>query len=261
MYIFELTKPGNWLESEDKDWSWKIEQLLSHLESAFYEANVALNLFMQQQNMQIEQQGFSKLQWDNEVQERRSIETRVREELGLSPFERHENLELEVDARFKRGKWSSGELPRSHKHCLIFIYAKSFLYAIDTIDKFLKVISSEPYVPEAIKILHNQIGKDFPDLRMVRNSTQHLEDRARGLGAGREPKPLNLQPISNTFINAPQGALVLNNLNGTKFGTTMADGHYGEVDISPESLSKMQSIIQGVLDSFKWIGNQQHLPS
>ena len=261
MYIFELTKPGNWLESEDKDWSWKIEQLLSHLESAFYEANVALNLFMQQQNMQIEQQGFSKLQWDNEVQERRSIETRVREELGLSPFERHENLELEVDARFKRGKWSSGELPRSHKHCLIFIYAKSFLYALDAIDKFIKVISSEPYVPEAIKILHNQIGKDFPDLRMVRNSTQHLEDRARGLGAGREPKPLNLQPISNTFINAPQGALVLNNLNGTKFGSTMSDGHYGEVDISPESLSKMQSIIQGVLDSFKWIGHQQHLPS
>ncbi|MCV5180175.1 hypothetical protein OFC21_32670, partial [Escherichia coli] len=84
-----------------------------------------------------------------------------------------------------------------------------------------------------------------------------LEDRARGLGAGREPKPLNLQPISNTFINAPQGALILNNLNGTKFGSTMSDGHYGEVDISPESLSKMQSIVQGVLDSFKWVGNQQ----
>ncbi|MXF14398.1 hypothetical protein FQ010_27010, partial [Escherichia coli] len=86
---------------------------------------------------------------------------------------------------------------------------------------------------------HDQIGKDFPDLRGVRNSTQHREDRARGLGVGREPKPLNLQPISNTFINAPQGALILNNLNGTKFGSTMSDGHYGEVDISPESLSKM----------------------
>ena len=261
MYIFELTKPGNWLESEDKEWSWKIERLLDHLEFAFYEANVALNLFMQQQNNQIEQQGVLQLQWEKEMQERRTIETLVREELGLSPFENPENIQFEVDARFKREKWSSGEIPRSHKHCVIFIYAKSFLYSLDTIDKFIKVISNEPYAPESIKALHDQIGKDFPDLRGVRNSTQHLEDRARGLGAGREPKPLNLQPISNTFINAPQGALILNNLNGTKFGSTMSDGHYGEVDISPESLSKMQSIVQGVLDSFKWVGNQQHLPS
>ncbi|EPS7437149.1 hypothetical protein ACVHK9_003984, partial [Citrobacter freundii] len=79
MYIFELTKPGNWLESEDKDWSWNIERLLSHLESAFYEANVALNLFMQQQNNQREQQGFSQLQREKEMQERRTIETLVRE--------------------------------------------------------------------------------------------------------------------------------------------------------------------------------------
>lgn len=84
MYIFELTKPGNWLESEDKEWSWKIERLLDHLEFAFYEANVALNLFMQQQNNQIEQQGVSQLQWEKEMQERRTIETLVREELGLS---------------------------------------------------------------------------------------------------------------------------------------------------------------------------------
>ena len=46
MYIFELTKPGNWLESEDKEWSWKIERLLDHLEFAFYEAGNDSNLLI-----------------------------------------------------------------------------------------------------------------------------------------------------------------------------------------------------------------------
>ena len=260
MYIFELTKPGNWIECEDKDWSLKIERLLHLLESAFYEANVALNLFMQQRKLHIEQQGVSQSQWDNEMQERRAIEDRVRKEMGVSPFENSENIRFEVEVRIKREQWVNGYVPQSHQHCLTFIHAKSFLYAIDAIDKFLKVILLEPGVPNTIQKLHEKIGIEFPDLRGVRNSTQHLEDRARGLGAGRDPKPLNLQPINNAFMHAPQGALVLNSLNGTKFGTTMADGHYGEVDISPESLSKIQSIIQGVLDSFKWIGNKQHLP-
>ena len=72
----------------------------------------------------------------------------------------------------------------------------------------------------------------FPDVRGVRNTAQHLEDRSRGLGAGRSPRPLVLQPVENFLVNAPGGALVLDALIGNRFGCTMADGHYGEVEIS-----------------------------
>jgi hypothetical protein len=40
----------------------------------------------------------------------------------------------------------------------------------------------------------------------------------------------------------------------------MADGHYGEVDVSPESMEKLQKIFQEVLMSFKWRGPLQHEP-
>jgi hypothetical protein len=44
MYVFELTIPGTWLDYEDRQWTWKIEGLLSHLESLFFEENFWVNL-------------------------------------------------------------------------------------------------------------------------------------------------------------------------------------------------------------------------
>jgi hypothetical protein len=41
----------------------------------------------------------------------------------------------------------------------------------------------------------------------------------------------------------------------------MADGHYGEVDVSPESMNHLQTILKEVLNSFKWKGSPQHKPS
>lgn len=46
MYIFEIVKPGTWLEIEDRDRSWEIEGILRSLEGQFYEANLALNMFL-----------------------------------------------------------------------------------------------------------------------------------------------------------------------------------------------------------------------
>ena len=54
---------------------------------------------------------------------------------------------------------------------------------------------------------------------------------------------------------------MLNCLNGSSYGSTMSDGHYGEVDVSPESMIKLQEILQAVLQAFKWKGPRQHMPS
>ncbi|MCE9931933.1 hypothetical protein, partial [Obesumbacterium proteus] len=191
---------------------------------------------------------------------RKIIEAQVLQELGVQYYEDYGKVLAEVDVRLQKEKWSKGIVPVKHRHRFVFLYAKSFLYALDTIDKFLKVLSEENGAPEIIKKLHAKFGDDFPDLRGVRNSAQHLEDRARGLGAGKLPKPLQLQPVDNGFVVAPQGALMLSNLLGTKLGYTMANGYYGEVDISEESMSKITSILQEVFNSFTWKGAPQHLP-
>jgi len=88
-----------------------------------------------------------------------------------------------------------------------------------------------------------------------------MEDRSRGLGAGRNPKPLELKPIDNRFIKSEGGAIVLNGLNGTKYGNTMADGHYGEVDVSPQSMEALCVILQDILEAFKWTGSKKHFPN
>ncbi|HBL4692634.1 hypothetical protein INP82_06610 [Citrobacter sedlakii] len=261
MLIFELTKPGSNLNYEDRELSWKFERLLSHLETAFYDANVALNLFNGESDNRSALGVQNPEQWQNDFQKRQVLEQQVRNELGIQPYEGYEEVRFEVDARLKRDKWRTGDVPLSHEQRIIFLHAKSFLYALDTIDKFIKVISEEDGAPAQIKQLLAQVANDFPHLRAVRNSAQHLEDRARGLGAGKVPKPLKLQPVDNGIVVAPQGALMLNNLFGTKLGYTMADGHHGEVDVSEESMLKITSIIQEVFNSFPWVGPPQLLPS
>lgn len=269
MFILELTRPGSFLNFADPDRSHELSTLLNFMESAFFEANVALNLFnlsyntgvKDLENLIANQQ--TMLQRDIEQQKREEVEDQIRKELGLQPYEEYATVQYEVDIRLKKEEWSKGIIPSIHKNSLNFIYAKSFLSALDTFGKFLKVLSEEPDSSPRIKDIYGRMRQEIPDLVGVRNSTQHLEDRARGLGApqGRkETKALQLQPINKGGIQASRGALGLGNLNGTKFGSTKANGEYGEVDISLDTLIIVQNLMQEVFDSFQWYGPKQHLP-
>lgn len=258
MFVFEIVTPGTWLDYEDKDWAWEIQNLLHSLKSQFFEANLALNLFLSARSAQpsFAERG----NWERDSQRRAEIQRAVEQELGgnMSP-ERWDEMRFEAEIRFKREKWSKGCIPREFEHNLPFVYAREFLYALDAFEKMLGVLAKKENVPSNVAKLHAQIAQEFPDLREVRNSVQHIEDRSRRLGRGQ--KPLDLKPIRNSLIDAPGGALVLNSLNGSRYGTTMADGHYGEVDVSPESMKHLQEILESVLQAFKWRGPKEHLPS
>ena len=261
MFVFEITAPGTWLDYEDKAWSWKIQNQLRSLESQFFEANGALNLFI---HAQAARPSFtSRDNWQRDLHRRSEIQCAIEQERGgTMSSDDWDDIHFETEVRFKREQWSSGQVPREFEQNLPFLYARAFLYALDAFDKFLSVLAKEQNVPEKIAVFHAQMAEAFPHLRGVRNTAQHLEDRARGLGAGREPKPLDLKPITNNFISAPGGGvLVLNSLNGSKYGSTMSDGHYGEIDVAPEALQHLQCILEGVLQSFKWRGPRQHAPS
>ncbi len=261
MFVFEIVTPGTWLECEDENWSWKIQNQLRSLESQFFEANAALNLFVNAQSIRPSFAGRDK--WERDSQRRSEIQRAVEQERGEFGFhECWDEIHFEAEVRFKREKWSNGGVPREFEHNLPFIYARAFLYALDAFDKFLGVLAKEENVPEGVAKFHAQIAEEFPHLRGVRNTAQHLEDRARSLGAGKNPQSLDLKPIANSLISAPSGGvLALNCLNGSRYGSTMSDGHYGEINVSPESMLRLQKILEGVLQSFKWRGSKQHAPS
>ncbi|HDU8572129.1 TPA: hypothetical protein RG687_001921 [Vibrio parahaemolyticus] len=260
MYIFEIIKPGTWLVSDDRDWSWEVEGLLRNIESQFYEANLTLNMFLD--SFYSERDLPSSEQWQIDAERRSEIRKEIEVQYANS-YEHSvwDEIHLETEIRFKREKWQSGKLPREFAHNQSLIYARAFLYALDSFDKFLKVLKNYPQAPLVIKELHDELGEKFPDLRGVRNTAQHMEDRTRGLGAGRNPKPLDLKPIDNQLVKSEAGALLLNCLNGTKYGSTMADGHYGEVDVSPESMEKLHSIFVRLIEAFEWKGPKVHFPS
>lgn len=258
MFVYEIVIPGTWLDYDDRDWAFKIQNMLRSMESQFFDANASLNLFLGA--LQASPSVADRADWERDSQRRSEIRRAIERERGSeTTYEDWVNISFEVDVVFKREKWSSGKIPREFSQCLPLIYACSFLCALDAFEKYLGVLSKEENVPEQVVSFHSQMAKDFPSLRGVRNSVQHPEDRSRGLGTGN--KPLDLKPIENEFISAPGGGvLVLNCLNGTRYGSTMADGHYGEVDVSPASMERMQDILQGILTSFKWHGSKRHAP-
>lgn len=257
MYILELEYPGTWLDYEDQDWAWQVRNLIQQIESQFTEATLSLGLFDQERSRP--DRIHFREQWDADAELRRDITNKFIEENGIGIYYQQHQLFTEyIDVELRRQKWKNGELPREYQHGFIFIYAKSFLYSIDSIGKFLKVLTKTDGVPPEIEVFSSKFFAQFPTIHHVRNSSQHIEDRSRGLG--RNEKPLELKPIQNNSIHSEGGALVLNSLNGNNFGNTMADGHYGEVEVSIESLLFIRDCIQEVINAIKWKGPKEYYP-
>jgi hypothetical protein len=248
------------LDYEDHNWAWNIQGLLRSLETQFFDANAALNLFLDTSSRP---PSFTDREArEHDARRRSEIRLALEQEFdGKTSPEHWDDINFEADVRFKRERWMSGAVPREFEHNLPFIYARAFLSALDAFEKLLGVLAKERDVPGEVATLHAQMTEDFPHLRGVRNSIQHIEDRSRGLGAGKNPKPLDLKPIANSLVNAPEGGvLALNCLINSRYGSTMADGHYGEVDVSAESMKRLQKILVRVLHSFKWVGPRRHSP-
>lgn len=260
MTIFEIVIPGTWLDYPDRDWTWRIGNLLQSLEKQFFEANAALNLFDQAQAVRFVRP--KPEERERELDRHRELEEQVLAELSSTGSEpTWSDVRFEADIRFKREQWAAGKVPREFEHNLPLIHARSFLYALDGFDKFLGVLVKEEGTPPLLPELRTQFAAAFPHLREVRNTAQHLEDRSRGLGAGRKPQPLKLQPVANGFVQAPEGgALILNCLNGTRLGSTMADGNYGEIDVSAATMRFVRATLQNVLNAFSWKGPKRHAP-
>jgi hypothetical protein len=263
MVPYELTYPGYFLDHPGTP---QVEvhkaQILFHiLESHLADAALALRYFEHERaTMPVIRAG---REMDAPYQRRREMELEQESQLApdLSPDERwaaHERIRFEVDVALKRERWASGEIPEAHLGRAIFMYAHAFLYALDGIGKTLTALGSGAWVPAAVVTARDDFYRNLPTLTDVRDTSHHLEDRARGLD--RRGHALALKPVMNTAINAPGGALILNNLNGSQFGSTIGDGSFAEVNVSANSLDLAKSAIQSCIDAFTWRPSKHHVP-
>ncbi|MBJ8436760.1 hypothetical protein I6M64_05405 [Acinetobacter lactucae] len=263
MIVLDYVIPGTWIDSNDEQWARKIEQQIIFLEAQFRDANIALNMFNTFKPSI--SYPFSREKYLADLERKREIRAELVKEItkeGMSINEYENELNLQTEIHFKREKWDQGSNPIEFENHRTFIYARAYLNALDNFDRLLKKLVEEKNIPSEVGEYHKKISTYFPDLRPVRNTMQHLEDRSRGLDSSRPPKPMNLKKIDNNIIHAPNGGvLVFNTLNGSNFEATKANGELGRVEISKQSLEKLHEIFTGVLNSFIWKGPKQHKPT
>lgn len=263
--MFELISPGTWLDEpnlSDHE-RFKVESLLGVLNSHFEEAALALGRFELERAQPCQRPDFGGN--ESEFDKRRAVEAALESRLSNanSPAEAwamREEIRFQADTHVKRERWESGQVPESYLRRGVLIYAKVFLYALDTIGKTLRVLAETTGTPATLEEIRHNFYKALPSLTAVRDTAHHMEDRARGVG--RQGTPMILQPVTNRMVNAPSGGvLILSSLNGNCFGSTMGDGRYGEVEVSVATMQVAQRAIQETLDAFAWRGPKRSEPS
>jgi hypothetical protein len=164
-----------------------------------------------------------------------------------------ENTDPVVDTR------GLASLPPQYLHRLPFVHAHTILYGLDGISRALQRLASTDGAPSGLTRIANDFASDFPELKFVRDSSHHLEDRA--LGLDQRGKPLDLKPITSGPIQSTTGGvLALDNLEDESLCFTGVDGNYHRVAMSSSSLRKAQSSVQDAINQFDWSGPAQILP-
>lgn len=124
---------------------------------------------------------------------------------------------------------------------LHLVYAKSFIYAMDAATQLVRVLEKQEQLPTTANDHCKRFLSQFGELRDLRNSLQHIEDRLRGIGRDHKPIPSHL--------------LVLGGFrNNNYFGVTASDGRYVEIEISASILLQAYSIIEDLIWCFDWLG-------
>jgi len=264
MFPFELSYPGHWLDCPGvaQDDVHEAGIVFHVLESHLADAALALRLF---EHERANVMRFAGPEPDAFHRRRREMEFEREQQLGpdLSPEDRwaaHERIRVDVDVSLKRERWAAGEIPEAHLRRAVFLYAQAFLFALDGIGKGLTALGSAEWVPAAVATARDEFYRSLPTLTGVRDTSHHLEDRARR--RDRRGRQIALKPVENNMISAPGGGvLILGNLNGNRYGSTMEDGSFGEVEVSVESLDLARKAIQACIDAFSWRPPRHHVPS
>jgi hypothetical protein len=264
MYIVELIYPGASLQGLEDDAEDQITTLLYQLETSLVDASLALTLFEGEQNR-------PRVSIRKEVEEDAARERRIRASYeqqlpsNLSEVEKWRALagmsdQIELEAKYQ--KWVSGRLPSQYRSRLRILHARSFVYALDLIDKLLRLLVKIPGVPAGVAGHRARFIEAIPHLRAVRDSAVHVEDRARRKGRikGRDVEISSL-PIMNEAISAPAGKLLMvDAIIGNRYGSTTASGEYGEVEVSQQTLGLAHETIQAVINEFRWVGPPRRTP-
>lgn len=254
--VAELVR-GLWLEEGVPEEVRRDAETLCHvLDSAM--TDVALSLILFEGAMSMPGRSHDRAAWERDLELERQREA----ELGASDprpfsapdyFDWRSRISEQARRDVVRAKWASGELPEAYTFRLPFLHARSFVSALARLVRAmtalaaLEVGESDEKVQEAL----DELEAVVPQLKSVRDSAEHSEDRMRSLN--KKGKRFVPGPVMNGMIHAPAGgALIGDALNGRNFGWTGEDGQYAEVEISDDTVEAAREAVQAAFDALPW---------
>lgn len=243
------------------------------LDHALSEAALGLTYF-EQAIVQIKcSPTWEERQNEREISSRRTleIENQILREIGTIEYDVSEagfqNRRLASErARliYQQERYDQGHLPQRYILSLPAFYGRAFLYSIDRISKALGKIKPElkrsrkewtfltsgekqglDKLITKVDLIKKQFDAAFPDLRSVRNSSAHAEDRMQLRAFD---KNIPIPQTAGSVLIMSEGIM------GNVFTSLMEDGNHGGVEVSEDSLLLACKLIQASIDLFDWDG-------
>ncbi|TFB40923.1 hypothetical protein [Pseudomonas sp. F01002] len=244
MKVFEVVTPGGFLD-KSKGYSKDSSALLILLRDAFYEANLAVELYSESNGWR--GNGKDNTLRDDDRKSRERIDAQYKA-LSSNGCEERQEREFNVERLHKIEQWELGRVPTEFRAAKTLIYSKAFVSALDSIGKLIKTLSKEDGAPHDLKAIAEEFYSGIPGLIGLRNSIQHVEDRAIGVFASKAKRDEESSRFFSSFVG------------NTYFATGKECGLDG-VNVSLETLEFTLCILNKVMNSYAWVAQKQHWPS
>ncbi|MDN7812061.1 hypothetical protein [Burkholderia gladioli] len=240
--ILVLETPGSHIKS-DVDGITHAESLIHFMISTFYEANLLMCKFIKFPRIRMEPPTDAEREARSKL--RRSIEVEVENEvgkhfdIGIMQYMRH------VDRRMRLMELRDGTVPPTLASREIFIIARQFICNISSIRLCISGLEEYGVAIDNLQQIGREMDEAYPDLKEVRNSIQHMEDRMQFIGRGKYKK---IQMADGA------GGAMFDCLIGDVYHTVMVNGEIGKIPVRFDVLMHVCNCIQRVINSYEWEG-------
>jgi hypothetical protein len=257
MNVAELTYPGSRIDHSDAVLTHKAQTHLMMLELALADAAVALEQFSEALHVVLEPHTRQRDRMAAVAAERqKEREVFVEKHHRMPDFDEEAELSVEGDKRALAVLLESGQWPELYLCRLPFLYASAFLYALDRIAGFLKQLDGYQLYANVGYSAFDSFVTYFPGFRDLRNTAAHADERIDEFTSGKLlPDAVTTGGIRSSGVN-----LLFENLSGRRFGSTLRNGQYGEVDVSVESLFAARDVLQTAIEQIPWAGPAKVTP-
>jgi hypothetical protein len=251
--VFQLER-GDWTEGLDQDVARQVKTLCELMEQNVMDAALAVRMR--------EDALADGRRWPDdraELENRRLKELEATEPVvaAETPRNRRRRLEIQATRDVLKARWDADEFPRDYFDRLQELHAQTFIAALARLRRTIGCMAKLDTGDAKRKIIDAREKFDvaLPNVKHIRDSVEHAEDRLRGLD--KDKKPMTVGPIENERFKAARGGLIaagIMDMARRHYGWTADNGSYVEVEVTYGAAADAAEIVQSIFNAIPWKG-------